>query len=111
MELSKLDGEWSVTYYRPVTEHFVVVMCWLSEEQEVEEQAAEESVVAKTTKPLRPEPVEVTEDNLSKFKLTDIVLPLPGYDVRYPQNQVKSWYEEFLKKDGMENFNFKSKVR
>jgi tRNA pseudouridine13 synthase len=82
------------------------------EEPEVEEQAAEASVASKTTtKPPKPAPVEVTEDNLSKFKLTDIVLPLPGYDVRYPQNDVKSWYDEFLKKDGMENFNFKSKVR
>lgn len=77
----------------------------------MEEQAAGESLSAITTKTPRPEPVEVTEDNLSKFKLTDVVLPLPGYDVRYPGNQIKSWYEEFLKKDGMENFNFKSKVR
>lgn len=57
------------------------------------------------------EPVEVTQQNLSEFNITDVVLPLPGYDVSYPNNEVKYWFKEMLKEDGLENFSFKNQVR
>ena len=57
------------------------------------------------------EPVLITEENISKFKISDLVLPLPGYDVRYPENETKEWYQELLRLNGMEGFTFKHKVR
>lgn len=31
---------------------------------------------------------------------TDIVMPLPGYDVTYPVYSTKDWYSELLSLDG-----------
>lgn len=42
--------------------------------------------------------IEVTEENLSKYSLSDVVLPLPGFDVIYPKTDVNhSFYEKCLK--------------
>jgi len=59
----------------------------------------------------RTEPVVLTEDNVAEFKITDIVLPLPGYDVRYPDNESAAWYRELLAADGFEDFTFQNRVK
>ncbi|KAI3691248.1 hypothetical protein L2E82_49509 [Cichorium intybus] len=42
------------------------------------------------------------EDILSgNFKVTDIVLPLPGSRVIYPQNDIQQYYQELADKDGV----------
>ncbi|KAJ2592402.1 multisubstrate pseudouridine synthase 7 [Coemansia sp. RSA 1797] len=46
-------------------------------------------------------PVLVTEENASDYSIYDVVLPLPGWDVRYPEHQVKNVYEELMAKDGL----------
>lgn len=33
-----------------------------------------------------------------------VVLPLPGYNVEYPNNEIKDWYAELLEADGL-SFN------
>lgn len=33
-----------------------------------------------------------------------VVLPLPGYNVEYPNNEIKEWYAEMLEADGL-SFN------
>ena len=38
----------------------------------------------------------MTEENLSEYTLFDIILPLPGYSVQYPENDTKKYYDEIL---------------
>jgi len=59
----------------------------------------------------RAEPVVLTEENVGEFQITDIVLPLHGYDVHYPDNESAAWYRELLSKDGFEDFSFKNRVK
>ncbi|KAH9507458.1 multisubstrate pseudouridine synthase 7 [Bulinus truncatus] len=47
-------------------------------------------------------PLVVTLDTLDKYSLLDVVLPLPGYDVIYPENEVKEWYKSTLEADGLD---------
>nr|CAD7576498.1 unnamed protein product [Timema californicum] len=50
----------------------------------------------------RPHTVEIlTEESVKSARIEDIVLPLPGYDVVFPHNVMKDWYEELLKEDGL----------
>jgi len=59
----------------------------------------------------RAEPVVLTDDNVGEFQVTDLVLPLPGYDIQYPDNETASWYRELLAADGFEDFSFRSRVK
>ena len=59
----------------------------------------------------RAEPVVLTDDNVWEFRVTDLVLPLPGYDIKYPDNETASWYRELLAADGFEDFSFRSRVK
>jgi len=44
----------------------------------------------------------VTEDMLtSDLTLHDVVLPMPGFDVKYPNNEVGKLYSEFLDRSGI----------
>ena len=52
--------------------------------------------------------VIVTESNLSQFTLLDILMPVPGWRVKYPENEsLKQIYDDILKADGLED-GFKS---
>lgn len=39
------------------------------------------------------------------------MLPLPGYDVDYPNNEVKEWYKELLEEVGLSLDMPKQKVK
>ncbi|KAJ2498559.1 multisubstrate pseudouridine synthase 7 [Coemansia sp. RSA 1972] len=59
---------------------------------------------AKSTAPEDSErvaPVLVTEENAHEFSIYDVVLPLPGWDVQYPEHQVKNVYQDIMAKDGL----------
>ncbi|RLN46085.1 hypothetical protein BBJ29_005214 [Phytophthora kernoviae] len=43
----------------------------------------------------------VTPENLHEYSIYDVVLPLPGYSITYPENALKQRYEEILKADGV----------
>ncbi|XP_028026407.1 pseudouridylate synthase 7 homolog [Bombyx mandarina] len=45
----------------------------------------------------------------SRYTIFDVVLPLPGYSVEYPDN-MKGYYEEFLEKDGLD-IKLKNRVK
>ena len=49
------------------------------------------------------EVVEVTADNISQYSLADVVLPLPGKDVRYPSNCTGDEYKRVLAELKIEN--------
>jgi tRNA pseudouridine13 synthase len=38
-----------------------------------------------------------TEEELAKFDITDIVLPLPGHQVQYPKNSINEEYEKLMR--------------
>lgn len=42
----------------------------------------------------------LTEEDLEKYTLADVVMPLPGYRVTYP-SYGKTWYDEMIEKDGL----------
>ncbi|TWU73706.1 hypothetical protein ED733_005007 [Metarhizium rileyi] len=46
--------------------------------------------------PLRARPLTEEEAASGKYTMYDIVLPSPGYDVIYPENEIGSFYEEFM---------------
>ncbi|KAI9907539.1 hypothetical protein PsorP6_016537 [Peronosclerospora sorghi] len=47
----------------------------------------------------------VTPENLSQYSIYDVVLPLPGYNVRYPEHSLKERYDELMKKDNVDFFS------
>lgn len=35
------------------------------------------------------------------YTIYDVVLPLPGYDIVYPENKLKTLYKELMEKDSL----------
>lgn len=46
--------------------------------------------------PLRARPLTEEEAASGKYTIYDVVLPSPGYDVIYPDNEIGKFYEEFM---------------
>lgn len=44
----------------------------------------------------------LTEEDLDKYTIFDVVHPLPGFDVEYPKNKIGELYKEMLKADGLD---------
>ncbi|KAG8677930.1 hypothetical protein FRC08_018207 [Ceratobasidium sp. 394] len=66
----------------------------------------------KSGKRFAPRKVKVlTEEDLPRYSMFDIVMPLPGTDVAYPGGELGEKYREFLRVDGLDpdNFNHKQK--
>jgi tRNA pseudouridine13 synthase len=45
---------------------------------------------------IRARPLSKDEAESGRYTIFDVVLPLPGYDVVYPSNDVGKFYEEFM---------------
>ncbi|KAF7256546.1 hypothetical protein EG68_06519 [Paragonimus skrjabini miyazakii] len=58
-----------------------------------------------------PKPLIATVENCHQIPLTDVVLPLPGYEVIFPNNQCKQWYVDLLKEDGLTFDDFRHRVK
>ncbi|KAL7642508.1 UNVERIFIED_CONTAM: hypothetical protein RMT77_007069 [Armadillidium vulgare] len=57
-------------------------------------------------------PVHVlSEDEAKQFDITEIAMPVPGLRSKYPENETKDWYSEFLDKDGITFDKMKHKVK
>ena len=54
---------------------------------------------------------EVTEENIEGVTIYDVVMPLPGYRVKYPNNDIKDIYVSLLEKDGLTLGSFENSVR
>lgn len=46
--------------------------------------------------------IVVTEENKQLYSIYDVVLPLPGYDIMYPENALKQRYDELLAADNVD---------
>ncbi|TSM20251.1 Pseudouridylate synthase 7 homolog-like protein [Bagarius yarrelli] len=51
--------------------------------------------------------VTSAEEHDRVFSLDQVVLPMPGNSVKYPENAVGSWYKERLKQDGLSSCRFR----
>ena len=49
--------------------------------------------------PRLPEVRVLTEADLDSYSIYDLVLPLPGWAVKYPENEMAQWYTELLAAD------------
>lgn len=43
----------------------------------------------------------ISEENLTKYTVFDVVYPLPGCNIRYPENEFGQWYTDLLAKDNL----------
>ncbi|XP_028412402.1 pseudouridylate synthase 7 homolog [Dendronephthya gigantea] len=58
------------------------------------------------------EPVKfVTSEDINLYTIHDVIMPLPGYDVIYPDHSVKACYEELLSHDNLDIKNMRHKVK
>lgn len=44
----------------------------------------------------------LASDDLSKYTLADVILPMPGYDVVYPEGPLFEKYKEIMAADGLD---------
>ncbi|KAG8708995.1 hypothetical protein FRC09_000922 [Ceratobasidium sp. 395] len=66
----------------------------------------------KSGKRFGPRKVKVlTEENLPRYTMFDIVMPLPGTDVAYPGGALGEKYREFLRVDGLNPDDFSHKQK
>jgi tRNA pseudouridine13 synthase len=53
----------------------------------------------------------LTEDDVSRYSIFDVIMPLPGKDVAFPGGSLGELYREFLVKDGLDPDNFDRKQK
>ncbi|XP_065332420.1 pseudouridylate synthase 7 homolog isoform X1 [Cloeon dipterum] len=58
-----------------------------------------------------PNVLPITADDLEKHSIFDVVLPLPGFNVKYPENKCLEWFNELFEKDGLTIDSMKQNVR
>ncbi|KAF5019634.1 hypothetical protein F66182_8359 [Fusarium sp. NRRL 66182] len=55
--------------------------------------------------PVRARPLTAEEAASGRYTIFDIVLPTPGYEVVYPENDIGEFYKEFMGRDGNGNLD------
>jgi tRNA(Glu) U13 pseudouridine synthase TruD len=66
----------------------------------------------KSGKRMAPRKVKIlTEEDLPRYTMFDIVMPLPGMDVAYPGGELGGMCREFLRLDGLDPDDFKHKQK
>lgn len=58
-----------------------------------------------------PKVKTLTEDDLGKYSIFDVIMPLPGRDVAFPGGPLGEKYKEFLVADGLDPDNFERKQK
>ncbi|TMW60274.1 hypothetical protein Poli38472_000316 [Pythium oligandrum] len=46
--------------------------------------------------------IALTTENMDKYTIDDVLLPIPGYDVQYPENAIGEAYRKMLSMDGVD---------
>ena len=66
----------------------------------------------KDRKAWQPPRVKVlAAEDLDKFSMFDVIMPLPGTDVAYPEGPLGERYREFLRLDGLDPDDFSRKQK
>ncbi|VVT46377.1 uncharacterized protein SAPINGB_P001183 [Magnusiomyces paraingens] len=60
---------------------------------------------------VRARPVTKEEIESGKKTIFDVVLPTPGFDIKYPENELKQVYIDEMKKDGLDPDNMRRNIR
>ncbi|XP_067051199.1 pseudouridylate synthase 7 homolog [Acropora muricata] len=65
------------------------------------------------SEPSRSTVTVLTEDHIKSgdFTIQDVVLPLPGYNVNYPENNMKDHYRQIMADDDLDIDNMRRKVK
>ena len=53
----------------------------------------------------------MTEEDLDKYTIFEVIMPLPGIDVAFPGGLLGDRYREFLVVDGLDPNNFHRKQK
>ncbi|XP_032795180.2 uncharacterized protein LOC116931670 isoform X2 [Daphnia magna] len=53
----------------------------------------------------------IDKNNIHNYTIDDVVLPLPGYDITYPINEVAEWYRNLLLVDELTEMDFKREAK
>jgi tRNA pseudouridine13 synthase len=63
-------------------------------------------------KPWVPPKVKIlTAEDVDKYSIFDVIMPLPGIDVAFPGDSLGERYKEFLRADGLDPDNFVRKQK
>lgn len=73
----------------------------------VDEDGLEEDIRISEYARARP----VTEEEIKFLTIFDIVLPTPGYDVVYPENELLDVYKSVMAQDGLDPLNMRRNVK
>ncbi|XP_046633318.1 pseudouridylate synthase 7 homolog isoform X2 [Daphnia pulicaria] len=57
------------------------------------------------------EVIFIDKNNIHKYTIYDVVLPLPGSNITYPANEVADWYKDHLLADGLLEKDFNSGLK
>lgn len=65
------------------------------------------------SEPSRTSVTILTEKHIKsgQYTIRDVVLPLPGYDVVYPENDMKDCYRRIMADDGLDIDNMRRKSK
>lgn len=82
-------------------------------EEDESETTQEEDVVTTTDSVYKRKVKALTLEDLEskQYTLFDVVLPIPGYDITLPDNEVGKWYEELLEEQGLSTEKLKHNVK
>ena len=58
-----------------------------------------------------PKVKTLTTEDLDKYSILDVIMPLPGIDVAFPGGTLGERYKEFLRADGLDPNNFVRKQK
>lgn len=72
-----------------------------------------EDIVEFISEPSRTPVTVLTEEHIKsgQYTIHDVVLPLPGFDVVYPENDMKDHYRQIMANDGLDISNMRRKVK
>ncbi|CCM03150.1 uncharacterized protein FIBRA_05272 [Fibroporia radiculosa] len=84
----------------------------LVDDKEADNDALSGKSNKRSRKPWVPPKVKtLTAEDVDKYTIFDVIMPLPGRDVAYPGGALGERYQEFLRVDGLDPHNFERKQK